>query len=113
MGRFLVMEGREFTGKAATLAAPERPLRIAMVELAAHSADAMGAEPVFHGGECVGLTTSGGYGHRVQKSLAFVCVPPALAAAGTALTVQVQGEMLEATVLAEPPYDPSNARMRA
>ena len=113
MGRFLVMEGREFTGKAATLAAPERPLRIAMVELAAHTADAMGAEPVFHGGECVGLTTSGGYGHRVQKSLAFVCVPPALAAAGTTLTVQVQGEMLAATVLAEPPYDPSNARMRA
>jgi dimethylglycine dehydrogenase len=61
----------------------------------------------------VGLTTSGGYGHRVQKSLAFVCVPPELAVAGTALAVQVQGEMLAATVLAEPPYDTTNARMRA
>jgi glycine cleavage system aminomethyltransferase T len=49
----------------------------------------------------------------VQKSLAFVCVPPELAAAGTALAVQVQGEMLAATVLAEPPYDTTNARMRA
>ena len=113
MHRFYAPDKGDFTGRAATMAAPERPLRIAMVEIAATNADAMGAEPVFHEGVCVGLTTSGGYGHRVQKSLAFVCVPPELAAAGTALAVQVQGEMLAATVLAEPPYDTTNARMRA
>jgi dimethylglycine dehydrogenase len=42
----------------------------------AKDADAHGNEPVYYNNERVGLTTSGGYGFRVKKSLAFAYVKP-------------------------------------
>jgi dimethylglycine dehydrogenase len=114
MRRFIDLDGKpDFLGKAATLAAPERPLRTVLARIEARDTDAIGAEPVMDGERCVGLTTSGGYGHRVKRSLAFACVEPAYAAPGARFEVLIQGERCAATVLAEPPYDPTNARMRA
>ncbi|MDE2305809.1 MAG: FAD-dependent oxidoreductase [Gammaproteobacteria bacterium] len=112
MARFIDFGKEDFVGRAATLAAPTRPLRIVYLEVDAADTDARGAEPVFVDGRCVGLTTSGGYGHRVAKSLAFACVDPAHAAPGTRLEIQIQGEMRAATVLERPAFDPDNARMR-
>jgi len=62
---------------------------------------------------CVGVTTSGAYGHRVGKSLAFACVEIRSATPGSTFEVLIQGERRRATVLAQPAYDPDNARMRA
>jgi dimethylglycine dehydrogenase len=76
-------------------------------------ADAMGNEPVLADGRVVGVTTSGGYGHTVGKSLAFAYVEPALATPGTTLEVAILGEPRPAEVVAEPLYDPSNARVRS
>ena len=96
----------------ATLAVPDRPLRIVYCEMDAASVDARGSEPVMAGGRCIGLTTSGGYGHRVQKSLLFACVEPEFAPPGSRFEVYVQGEMRAATVLENPAYDPENLRMK-
>jgi dimethylglycine dehydrogenase len=65
------------------------------------------------GDECIGLTTSGGYGHRTGKSLFFACVPLVQASAGSEFEIILQGERRKARVLGEPAYDPSNARMKA
>ena len=64
------------------------------------------------GGRCIGLTTSGAYGHRVRKSLLFACVEPEFATSGSQFDVYVQGEMRRATVLEHPAYDPENLRMK-
>ena len=61
---------------------------------------------------CIGITTSGGYGHRVNKSLAFACVDPSHSAAGSVFDVLIQGERRRARVLAAPAFDADNARMR-
>ena len=62
---------------------------------------------------CIGLTTSGSFGHRVGKSLFFACVPPEHAAPGSSFDILLQGELCAATVLEHPAYDPDNARMKA
>ena len=64
------------------------------------------------GDQCIGLTTSGGYGHRVGKSLFFACVPLDHAAPGSRFDIQMQGELRSATVLEHPAYDPDNAKMK-
>ena len=74
--------------------------------------DCAGNEPVYGEGRMIGVTTSGGYGHSVGKSIAFAYVEPAYAAAGTALEVRMLGHDRAATVVAEPLYDPANERMR-
>jgi len=61
----------------------------------------------------VGVTTSGGYGHFVEKSLGFGYVSPRLAEHGTELKVGLLGERLQAVVLGDPAYDPANDRLRA
>ena len=76
-------------------------------------ADARGGEPVLREDHCIGVITSGAYGHRVKKSLAFACVTPEFAAPGCRFDVLIQGERRAATVLATPAFDPDNARMRA
>jgi dimethylglycine dehydrogenase len=61
---------------------------------------------------CIGVVTSGSYGHRVKKSLAFACVAPEFAAAGSAFDVLIQGERRAARVLGAAAFDPDNSRMR-
>ena len=113
MNRFINFKKDDFVGRQATLDAPDRPLRIVYGAVEASDVDPRGGEPIFAGEDCIGLTTSGGYGHRVGQSLFFACVPPAHAAPGAAFDILLQGERRKARVLAHPAYDPDNFRMKA
>jgi dimethylglycine dehydrogenase len=117
MERFFGAKKPDFVGKGATLAKPAGDYRIVYLQIDASDVDARGAEPVFAHGAAegqrpVGLITSGGYGHRVEQSLAFAAIAPALTAPGTRLEVELQGERRPARVLAEPAFDPTNACMK-
>jgi dimethylglycine dehydrogenase len=112
MHRFVDFNKSDFVGKAATQAQAPRPLKIVYLDIDAADADARGGEPVLHGGRCIGVTTSGAYGHRVRKSLAFACVQPEFAAPGSMVETLIQGETRTATVLERPAFDPSNSRMK-
>ena len=120
MARFLKLDKADFVGKAATLQAAEaesqpdgQPLRLVYFEVDAVDSDVRGGEPIFDGERCVGVTTSGGYGHFVRKSLGFGYVPPALATNGTDLQVRLLGERRRVRVLDAPAYDPASQRLRA
>ncbi|MBC7491455.1 MAG: aminomethyltransferase, partial [Novosphingobium sp.] len=112
MDRFIQFKKDDFVGKQATLDAPDR-FRIVYGEVDATDVDVRGAEPCLVDGKSIGLTTSGGYGHRVGKSLFFACVPLDYAAPGSCFAIQLQGELREARVLEHPAYDPDNAKMKA
>ena len=112
MERFINFKKADFVGKQATLDAGEPRFKIVYGELAADQMDARGGEPVMVGEKCIGMTTSGGYGHRVGKSLFFASVPPEHAASGSRFDVLLQGALHAATVLEMPVYDPDNARMK-
>ncbi|GAC1299559.1 MAG: FAD-dependent oxidoreductase [Steroidobacteraceae bacterium] len=113
MPRFINLHKGDFVGRSATLEKEPRPFRIVYAEVAATDTDARGGEPVFVQGRCIGLITSGAYGHRVNRSLAFACVASEFAAAGNALEVLIQGELRAATVLEAAAFDPDNSRMKA
>jgi dimethylglycine dehydrogenase len=112
MPRFIRFDKPDFTGKAATLAQPPRPFKIVYAEVAAADTDARGGEPVLIEDRCIGVVTSGAYGHRVKRSLVFACVPPEFAAPGAGFDLLIQGERRAATVLAGAAFDPDNLRMR-
>jgi len=87
--------------------------KLACLTLADPAAVAIGNEPLRHGEEIVGWISSGGYGYSVGKSIALAYLPVALAAPGTALTVEFLGERIAATVARDPLWDPKGARIRA
>ncbi len=115
LGRFVDLKKNDFIGREAAAAAKERgggKLRLIGFEVAASEADAIGDEPIWHDGKVVGWVTSGGYGHRVKKSLALGYVPTVLATARD-FEIEIIGERLKARRLDAPPYDPDGRRMRA
>lgn len=89
---------------------PARQLVTLAIE--ADRADAAGYEPIFQGQEYVGYTTSGGYGHCSNLSLAMGYVSSAAIAAGGEFRVTLLGDSHPARLLAEPAIDPSGERMR-
>jgi dimethylglycine dehydrogenase len=89
------------------------PRQLVCLVCQAEDADPWGYNPIFNGEQIVGMTSSGGYGHRTGKSIALGYVPPTLATPGTRLEVEVLGKKLAAEVVAMPLYDPKNERMRA
>ena len=113
MRRFINFKKDDFVGKQASLDAPERPVRIIYGEVDADLVDPRGGEPILVDDRCIGMTTSGGFGHRVGKSLFFGAVDSAFAGAGTRFEIQVQGERCAAVVRDQPAYDVDNARMKA
>jgi len=115
MERFLKLDKNHFVGKDATLRQQKaaRVFQLVYFEIEVTDTDVRGGEPIFAGDECVGITTSGGYGHIVQKSLGFGYVDPANGEPGTILDIDLLGERCRATVLKDPAYDPANERLRA
>ena len=59
----------------------------------------------------MGVTTSGGYGYAVEKSLGFGYVPPEQAEPGSVIDIGLLDVRCRAKVLAEPIYDPANERL--
>ena len=113
MERFIKFDKGDFNGREATLQQRDRTLQLIYFSLDPGDADVQGGEPIYAGERCVGVTTSGGFGHYVGQSLGFGYVPPSLAEPGTALTVDVQGERRQVTLRTEPVHDPTNLRLRA
>jgi dimethylglycine dehydrogenase len=79
----------------------------------AQDADAAPVSVVYRGGEAVGLITSGGYGYRLNCSIALGYVRTDLTAPGTQLEVEILGERRAAVVGREPLYDPDSLRLRS
>jgi dimethylglycine dehydrogenase len=79
----------------------------------ADDADAAAVSIVYQRNEPVGLVTSGGYGYRLQQSIALAYVRTDLAAPGTVLGIDILGTRRRAVVASEPLYDPQNLRLRA
>jgi dimethylglycine dehydrogenase len=88
------------------------PIHLVYCEVDADDADPMGNEPVLDGDTIIGVTTSGGYGHAVQKSLAFAYVNSGYESAGATFDVRILGERRKATVLAEAAWDSTNERLK-
>ncbi|WP_424947223.1 GcvT family protein [Candidatus Spongiihabitans sp.] len=116
LDRFIRLDkDSDFIGKQALIDWQKRGAKNAFVTLEVHDvtdADARGSEGIYYRGELVGRATSGGYGFRVEKSLALGLVKPELATIGTELEIEILGKPRPATVIAESPYDAENQVLR-
>jgi dimethylglycine dehydrogenase len=88
-------------------------MHLVYLEVDADDADAMGNEPVLDGDRIIGVTTSGAYGHYVEKSLAFAYVESGYEPSGTAFQIRILGKNRAATVLGEAIWDPANNRLKS
>ncbi|MEM9967511.1 MAG: FAD-dependent oxidoreductase [Pseudomonadota bacterium] len=116
MDRWIAWDKGPFLGREAAMAerdSNQPSQRVVTLEIDALDADASGYEPVWQNGSKVGFVTSGGYGHTLGKSLAMAMIDDEACAEGTALTVHIVGQERDARVIANSPYDPQGAAMRA
>ena len=116
LDRFIKPE-KQFIGRDAVVAGKDKGLQWVFSTLVVDgttTVDARGSEAIYTpSGELVGRATSGGFGWRVGKSLALAMLKPDYAAAGTPLKIKILGELYDAQVVAESPFDPDNAVLRA
>ena len=118
LDRFVHPNKGQFIGRDALVEAKQNGLGWNFVTMEVHGvgdndSDARGSEPLYRNGQLVGRATNGGYGFRVNKSLALGMVKPEHAAIGTELEIKILGKLFKATVIPESPYDPENKTLRA
>ena len=109
--RFIDMS-KDFHGKAAMEATGVRSKCCTLLIDGPEGADPWGREALYDGETKVGRLTSGGYSVAFGKSIGMGYVRPDLAAPGTKLKVRMLGELWDATVTCDSPYDPENATIR-
>ena len=119
LDRFVHPNKGNFIGRDALVQGREKGLNWNFVTLEVHGvtdadSDVRGSEAIYDKkGNLVGRATNGGFGFRVNKSLALAMVRPDHSAIGTELEVKILGKHFAATVIAESPYDPDNNALRA
>ena len=115
--RFVNLKKKDdFIGRKGLLEWEKRGFDNAFVTLAVHDvddADVIGNNPIYSGGKVVGRATGGGYGWRMQQSLALAMVRPDLSEVGTQLEIDILGKRYKCTVLEDSPHDPANEKLRS
>ena len=115
MDRFVQPDKGDFLGRDGLLAwqkAGHNNLLVTLEVRDVEDADALGNNALFKNGELIGRATGGGFGFRVDKSLALGMVRPELAEAGTELEIDILGKTYAAVVVPDSPFDPKNERLR-
>jgi len=105
---------KEFIGKPGILKQKETglPQKLVCLVVEAKDSDSWGYNPILKDGKRIGMTSSGGYGHRVEKSIALGYVTPEFAKIGTKMDVEILGRARSAEVVTMPLYDPKNEKMK-
>lgn len=114
--RFVRWNKPDFTGKAAMEAEKQNGVTKKFVTMLvdAGPCDAPYMSTLWHDGVVVGETTSGGWGHRIDRSIALGMVRADLGVEGAELTVEIYGKHYGAIVQPDQPlWDPDNVRLKA
>ncbi|WP_306257092.1 FAD-dependent oxidoreductase [Pararhizobium sp. IMCC21322] len=116
MARFIKWDKPDFVGKAALEAQRQKGVSKCFVTLIieADDCDAPYMSTLWLGDEVVGEITSGGWGHRIDKSIALGMLRADLAAAGREIEAEIFGRRFKAVVQEDQPlWDPENKRLRS
>jgi dimethylglycine dehydrogenase len=118
LDRFVHPNKGQFIGRDTLVEAKQKGLTWNFVTMEVHGvgdgdSDARGSEPIYRNGQLIGRATNGGFGFRVNKSLALGMVRPEHSAVGTEFEIKILGKIFKAVVIPESPYDPDNKTLRA
>lgn len=112
--RFVRMKKADFVGKAALAERQAKGpgKRLVTLEVDSREAPAHGGASVMDGSRVIGTVTSGDWGHRVGKNLAYAFVEPDFSEIGAEVEIDIIGRMTPARVIAPSPFDPDMTRPR-
>ena len=116
LNRFISENKGDFIGRDGLAEWKSKGLSYGFVTLEVHNvkdADALGNNPIYLDGKVIGRATSGGYGHRIKKSLVLAMINPSLIKTGLKVKIDILGTKYDASIINESPYDPSNEKLRA
>ncbi|MFT3988124.1 GcvT family protein [Aestuariivirga sp.] len=111
LGFLVKPDGRSFIGREAMLKRQPGWDMVLLEIDTTENIEPFYSHTVFAEGRPIGVVTSGAYGHRVKKSLALAFLREPHIRSG--LTVKLLGRERPAVILATPPYDPQNLRLKA
>lgn len=114
LDRFVDLEKQDFIGKEALLQrrakGPQKSL--VSLEIDTDHAPAHPGSSVMIGQDVIGTITSGAWGYRTSKNLAYAFISQRDAQNGTKVNIDICGQIINARVIAACPYDPKNARVK-
>ncbi len=115
LDRFVKPEKPDFIGREALLRSKKEGPRKKLVTLSLECsfAPAHGGASVMKGDAIVGTVTSGAWGHRTAKNIAYAFIDPEVSDGSHGLTVDVLGQPVPARVEPTAAYDPEMSRVRA
>ncbi len=115
LSRFVKLDKEEFIGRKALIDEIEDGDRQSFVVMTVDCdyAPAHSGAPIYLDRRQVGSVTSGGYGHRVHKNIAYGYVDSYANALHCELAIEILGERYPATVTFKSIYDPKNTRSKA
>ena len=103
---------KEFNGKAAMEAKGIRSKCVTVLIDGPTDADPWGREAILLDGKKVGRLTSGGYSVHFEKQIGMGYIPAELAVVGQKLQIRMMGDLWNAEVVEDSPYDPKNTTIR-
>ena len=117
LDRFIKLDKEiDFLGKSALKKSFDQGSKnrfITLEIIGTEDADARGSEGIFKDGKLVGRVTSGGFGFRINRSLALGIVKSEFAEIDESLKVEILGKKHKARVISESPYDPENKVLKS
>ena len=116
LDRFVAENKGDFHGRNGLAEWKSRGFLYGFVTLEVHGvtdADALGNNPIYLDGKVIGRATSGGYGHRIQKSLVLAMINPSNIKIGMKVKIDILGNKFDASIIEESPYDPENEKLKA
>ena len=103
---------KDFHGKSEMEAKGVRSKCVTLLIDGPDDADPWGREALYDGDTKVGRLTSGGYSVAFGKAIGMGYVAPDLAVPGTKLKVRIMGDLWDAEIVPDSPYDPKNEVIR-
>ena len=116
LDRFVAENKGDFHGRNGLAEWKSRGFLYGFATLEVHGvtdADALGNNPIYLDGKVIGRATSGGYGHRIQKSLVLAMINPLNIKIGMKVKIDILGNKFDASIIEESPYDPENEKLKA
>ena len=116
LDRFVAENKGDFHGRNGLAEWKSRGFLYGFATLEVHGvtdADALGNNPIYLDGKVIGRATSGGYGHRIQKSLVLAMINPSNIKIGMKVKIDILGNKFDASIIEESPYDPENEKLKA
>ena len=112
---FVKMDKPSFVGKEALEGLLEEGNKKQLVTLVTECeiAPAHSGDSIYDADKLIGTVTSGAYGHRVNKNIAYAFVEPEFSKVGTEFKIEILGQMYPAVVTEACLYDPKNELVRS